>query len=108
MTLSEGVKKISPAQKEFVEQAKRRMKNIKGMETDIKTRMRLCTSERCKQIEKWFDTVDSLKSQAAVEIEMAEMAAENEWAQMRQRVDEALGETEREFEKGYYILEQPE
>ncbi|MDD4127331.1 MAG: hypothetical protein PHV39_06540 [Methanomicrobium sp.] len=108
MTVSEEARKMSPAQKEFIEQAKRRMKNIKGMEKDIKTRMRLCTSERCKEIESWFDTVDSLKSQAAVEIEMVEMAAENEWASRRQRVDQFLGETEREYETGYYILEKPE
>lgn len=108
MPVAEGARKLTPAQKEFVEQAKKRMKEIKGMETDIRKRMKVCSTEKCKKIEEWFENVESFKSQAAVEIEMIEQAAENEWASRRQRVDQFLGETEREFETGYYILEKPE
>ena len=39
---------------------------------------------------------------------MIEQASENEWAERRQRVDQFLGDAEREFENGYEILERPE
>lgn len=102
------VRKLTPSQRQFVEQANNRMKALKGMEKDIRKRMKVCSDERCRQIEVWFETLQSFKSQAAVEIEMIEQAAENEWAQRRQRVDYYLGEAEREFETGYEILERPE
>jgi len=108
MPVAEGARKLTPAQKEFVDQAKKRMTEIKGMEKDIRKRMKTCSLEKCKKIEEWFEKVATAKSQAAVEIEMIEHASENEWAQRRQRVDQFLGETEWEFETGYAILEQPE
>lgn len=108
MAVAEGARELTPAQRQFVDQAKKRMKEIKGMEKDIRTRMKTCSLDRCKKIEEWFEKVESFKSQAAVEIEMIEQASENEWVERRQRVDQFLGETEREFETGYAILEHPD
>ena len=108
MAVARGARELTPAQKEYVNQAKKRMKDIKGMEKDIRTRMKTCSLDRCKKIEEWFEKVETAKSQAAVEIEMIEHADENEWAERRQRVDQFLGETEWEFETGYAILEQPD
>ena len=107
MTVVEGERKLSPAQEQFVQQAKKRMKDINGMETDIRKRMKVCTLDRCRLIEEWFEKVGSYKSQAEVEIEMIQQASENEWAERRQRVDQFLGDTEREYEIGYEILERP-
>ncbi len=101
-------RKLTPAQRQFVDQAKIRMKDLRGMEKDIRKRMTVCSGERCRELEEWFEKLESFKSQAAVEIEMIEQAAENEWAERRQRVDQFLGEAEREFENGYGILERPE
>ena len=108
MAVAKGARELTPAQREFVDHAKKRMKDIRGMEKDIRKRMKTCSLERCKMIEEWFEKVETSKSQAAVEIEMIEHASENEWAERRQRVDMFLGETESEFETGYAILEQPD
>lgn len=108
MAVAEGGRELTPAQRQFVEQAENRFKSINGMEKDIRKRMKVCSDERCRELEEWFEKLESFKSQAAVEIEMIEQASENEWAQRRQRVDQFLGEAEREFETGYEILERPE
>lgn len=99
--------KLSESQRQFLDQAIARVKDVNGMEKDIRTRMKDVSEDVCKELESWFVNLESLKSQACVEIDMIEHSSVNEWAQRRQRVDQYLGDVEREFETGYEILERP-
>ncbi|UUX93180.1 hypothetical protein [Methanoplanus endosymbiosus] len=103
----ESVKKMSETRRNFLSQANTRMKEVRGMEKDIRRRMKTAPKDTCSELETWFENLESHLSQASVEIEMIENSTEDMWAERRERVDTFLGEAERELETGYEILERP-
>ncbi|WOF16638.1 hypothetical protein F1737_08020 [Methanoplanus sp. FWC-SCC4] len=107
MAQVEALQKMSETRAKYLKQANARMKDIRGMESDIRRRMTNAPVSVQNELDNWFVNLESYMSQAGVEIEMVEHSTEDEWAKMRQRVDSALGEAERELEMGYEILERP-
>lgn len=91
MAQVEALQKMSETRAKYLKQANARMKDIRGMESDIRRRMTNAPVSVQNELDNWFVNLESYMSQAGVEIEMVEHSTEDEWAKMRQRVDSALG-----------------
>ena len=108
MFKKEPKEKMKEGRENFLEQANARMKDIKGMRSDIKRRKKDASKDIQKELDDWVVNLDMYLNLAKVEIELVDNSTEYEWGKLRVRVDEAIGKAEREMEIGYEILERPE
>ncbi|MBN2733856.1 MAG: hypothetical protein JXQ82_03240 [Methanomicrobiaceae archaeon] len=102
-----ATEKIKETRENFLKQANTRIKDLKGIRSDIKRRQKELPKEVQNALDEWAVKLDMYINLALVEIELVENSDQNLWGKLRTRVDEAIGKAERETETGYEILENP-
>ncbi|MBT8507828.1 hypothetical protein AZH53_05280 [Methanomicrobiaceae archaeon CYW5] len=91
----------------YVEQAWSRLDEVKVMEKDVKERMKTAPDLIKEDLAACAVDIDMFINLAEVEIDMVEHADVNEWIGMRNRVDNAIGEAQRELERAHEIMSNP-
>lgn len=91
----------------YVDQAWSRLDEVKVMEKDVKERMKTAPDVIKEDLAACAVDIDMFINLAEVEIDMIEHADVNEWMGMRPRVDNAIGEAQRELERAHEIMNNP-
>ena len=91
----------------YVDQAWSRLDEVKVMEKDVKERMKTAPDVIKEDLAACAVDIDMFINLAEVEIDMIEHADVNEWMGMRPRVDNAIGEAQRELERAHKIMNNP-
>ncbi len=91
----------------FVDQARARLDEVRGMENDVKERMKTAPDAIKEDLAACAVDIEMFISLADVEIDMIADAEEKDWEGRRSRVDEAVGNAQRELERAHEIMNNP-
>jgi len=91
----------------FVDQARARLEEVRGMESDVKERMKTAPDVIKEDLAACAVDVEMFMSLADVEIDMIAHATDKDWAERRGRVDNAIGDAQRELERAHEIMNNP-
>lgn len=91
----------------FVNQATARLEEIRGMEKDVKERMKTAPDIIKEDLAACAVDIEMFISLADVEIDMISHAEVKDWAERRARVDNAIGDAQRELERAHEIMNNP-
>ncbi len=91
----------------FVDQAWARLDEVRVMENDVKQRMKTAPDTIKEDLATCAVDIDMFISLAEVEIDMIAHAEEKDWEARRGRVDNAIGDAQRELERAHEIMNNP-
>ena len=91
----------------FVDQARARLEEVRVMEKDVKERMKTAPDVIKEDLAACAVDIEMFISLADVEVDMVANASDEDWAARRGRVDNAIGDAQRELERAHEIMNNP-